>query len=58
MCSITTLWLCSISFNQMSNDSTANELEAYSPAVLYKILPEDYYQHHLLLVEGILVTEE
>lgn len=25
----------------------------YSPAVLYETLPEIYYQHHLLLVEGI-----
>ena len=25
----------------------------YSPVVLYRILPEDYYQHHLLLVEAI-----
>jgi hypothetical protein len=35
----------------------AHELEAwllhYSPAVLCGILPEDYYQHHLLLVEGV-----
>lgn len=35
----------------------AHELQAwllhYSPAVLYEILPEDYYQHHLLLVEGV-----
>ena len=35
----------------------AHELQAwllhYSPAVLYNILPEEYYQHHLLLVEGI-----
>lgn len=34
----------------------AHELRAwlfhYSPAVLYQILPEIYYQHHLLLVEG------
>jgi len=34
----------------------AHELRAwllhYSPAVLYGILPEDYYQHHLLLVEA------
>lgn len=35
---------------------TAHELRAwllhYSPAVLYGVLPEDYYQHHLLLVEA------
>ena len=36
---------------------TAHELRAwllhYSPIVLYEFLPDDYYQHHLLLVEGI-----
>ena len=36
---------------------TAHELEAwllhYSAAVLYHILLEEYYQHHLLLVEGV-----
>ena len=35
----------------------AHELRAwllhYSPVVLYEILPEDFYQHHLLLVEAI-----
>ena len=35
----------------------AHELRAwllhYSPVVLYGILPDDYYQHHLLLVESI-----
>lgn len=35
----------------------AHELKAwllhYSPAVLYEILPDLYYQHHLLLVESI-----
>ena len=35
----------------------AHELRAwilyYSAAVLYGILPETYYQHHLLLVEAI-----
>ena len=35
----------------------AHELRAwfihYSPAVLHNILPNDYYQHYLLLVEGI-----
>ena len=34
----------------------AHELRAwllhYSPAVLYEILPKDFYQHHLLLVEA------
>lgn len=25
----------------------------YSPVALLNILPEEYYQHHLLLVEGI-----
>ena len=25
----------------------------YSVAVLYNILPDDYYQHHLLLIDGI-----
>ena len=25
----------------------------YSPAVLHGILPEDYYRHHLLLVESV-----
>ena len=24
----------------------------YSPAVLYEILPEEFYQHHLLLVDA------
>lgn len=37
--------------------SSAHELGAwllhYSIAVLYQILPDDYYQHHLLLVDGI-----
>lgn len=36
---------------------TAHELRAwllhYSPAVLYQILPQAFYQHHLLLVEAI-----
>ena len=36
---------------------TAHELRAwllhYSPVILRGVLPEDYYQHHLLLVEGI-----
>ena len=36
---------------------TAHELKTwllhYSPVVLHSFLPEDYYQHHLLLVEGI-----
>ena len=36
----------------------AHELRAwllhYSPLVLLKILQDDYYQHHLLLVEGVL----
>ena len=42
----------------------AHELRAwllhYSPVVLYGILPDDYYQHHLLLVESIylLLQEE
>ena len=40
-----------------SNFPLAHELGAwllhYSVAVLYKILPEEYYQHHLLLVKGI-----
>lgn len=35
----------------------AYELKAwllyYSPVVLYQILNEDFYQHHLLLVEGV-----
>lgn len=35
----------------------AHELQAwllhYSPAVLHHILPEEYYQHYLLLVEGV-----
>jgi len=35
---------------------SAHELRAwllhYSPVVLYKVLPEEYYQHHLLLVEA------
>ena len=35
----------------------AHELRAwllhYSPLVLLKILQDDYYQHHLLLVEGV-----
>lgn len=35
----------------------AHELQVwllyYSSVVLQGILPEDYYQHHLLLVEGI-----
>lgn len=35
----------------------AHELRAwllhYSPVVLYGILPHDYYQHHLLLIEGV-----
>ena len=34
----------------------AHELRAwllhYSPVVLYEILPEEFYQHHLLLVEA------
>ena len=37
--------------------STAHELRAwllhYSPAVLHGILPEMFFQHHLLLVEAI-----
>ena len=37
--------------------SIAHELHAwllhYSPAVLHGILPVDYYQHHLLLVEAV-----
>lgn len=36
---------------------TAHELRAwllhFSPVVLHGILPEDYYQHHLLLIESI-----
>ena len=39
------------------NICTAHELRAwllhYSPAVLHGILPSDYYQHHLLLVEAV-----
>ena len=35
----------------------AHELRAwllhYSPVVLYKILPNAFYQHYLLLVEGV-----
>lgn len=30
-----------------------NFVLGYSPAVLRGILPEDYFQHHLLLVEAV-----
>ena len=37
--------------------SAAHELRAwlihYSPVCLHGILPDEYYQHHLLLVEGV-----
>ena len=42
-----------------THHSAAHELQAwllhYSPAVLHGILPEDYYQHHLLLVESVYI---
>lgn len=48
-----------ILFSHLQNSVIAHELGTwllhYSPAVLvlYNILPMEYYQHHLLLVERI-----
>lgn len=50
-------YVCRICWQSLYISIIAHELRAwllhYSPVVLHGVLPESYYNHHILLVEGV-----
>ena len=50
-------YVCRVCWQSLYISIIAHELQAwllhYSPVVLHGVLPESYYNHHILLVEGV-----